>query len=123
MKSASFHHRVSVWVGTGIFPRPIAGAARTIREKSRALAACWRGLKEGKSRWACGTMAVLKVMAGNFAGSTDATFHFEIDKALEFDAVFHRKFADEVVDEAIDGKRHRSALTDAALHHIEKHFL
>lgn len=34
----------------------------------------------------------------------DGPFHLEVDEALEFDGVFHRELADEVVDEAVDGE-------------------
>jgi hypothetical protein len=34
----------------------------------------------------------------------DRALHFKVNKAFEFDRVFHRKLADEVVDEAVDGE-------------------
>ena len=51
----------------------------------------------------------------------DAAFHFEVDEAFKFDAVFHRELAGEVVDEAVDGEAHCLAFGETALLHVEDH--
>src|SRR5215471_12877549 len=49
----------------------------------------------------------------------DRAFHFQLDQALELDAVFHRELAHEIVDEAVHAKAHRLRFTQTALLHIE----
>ena len=58
-------------------------------------------------------------MACSTFGSTDAAFHFEVDEALEFDAVFHGELFHQVVDETIDGEGHGFGFGEAALHEVE----
>ena len=49
----------------------------------------------------------------------DAVLHLQVDEAFELDAVFHREFLHEVVDEAVDGQAHGFGFTEAALHEVE----
>ena len=50
--------------------------------------------------------------------SADRAFHLKVDEAFQLDGVFHGEFADEVVDEAVDGEGHGLAFVEAALAHV-----
>ena len=60
-----------------------------------------------------------KPAAGSTCGSADAAFHFEVDEAFQFDAVFHGELLHQVVDETIDGEGHGFGFGEAALHEVE----
>src|ERR1700741_4424638 len=49
----------------------------------------------------------------------DRTFHLEIDQTLQFDAVFHRKLAHEIVDKSVHREAHCLTFAQAALLHIK----
>src|ERR1700736_143763 len=53
---------------------------------------------------------------------SDRAFHLELDQSFQFDRVFHRKLADEVVNEAVYAQAHRLRLAQAALLHVEDLF-
>ena len=53
----------------------------------------------------------------------NTAFHLEIDEAFQFNRIFHRELTDEVVDEPVNGQRHRLALVESTLLHVEQHFL
>ena len=57
-----------------------------------------------------------------WVGLTDGAFHFEVDEAFEFHAVFHGEFADKIVDKAVDREAHGLAFGEAALLHVENLF-
>ena len=50
---------------------------------------------------------------------SDRAFHLQLDQPFELDAVFHRKLADEIVDETVDAQAHRLRLGEAALLHVK----
>ena len=50
---------------------------------------------------------------------TDGAFHLHVDKAFQFNGVFHRECLEEFVDESVDGETHGFALRESALHHVE----
>ena len=50
------------------------------------------------------------------------SLHLEIDQSLEFNAIFHRKLAHEIIDKAIDRKAHGLPLAEPALLHVEDLF-
>src|ERR1700731_2970065 len=52
----------------------------------------------------------------------DRTFHLEIDQTLQFNAVFHRKLAYEIVDKSIHCETHCLTFAQAALLHIKDLF-
>ena len=50
------------------------------------------------------------------------SLHLEIDQSLEFNAIFHRKLAHEIIHKAIDRETHGLPLAESALLHIEDLF-
>jgi hypothetical protein len=50
---------------------------------------------------------------------SDRAFHLQLDQPFELDAVFHRKLADQIVDETVDAQAHRLRLGEAALLHVK----
>src|SRR6266446_1173902 len=53
---------------------------------------------------------------------SDRAFHLELDQALQLNRVFHRKLADEIVDESVHAQAHRLRFAQAALLHIKDLF-
>ena len=49
----------------------------------------------------------------------DRAFHFELDQTLELDRIFHRKLADQIVDESVHAQAHGLCFTEAALLHVK----
>ena len=47
------------------------------------------------------------------------SLHLKIDESLQFDAIFHRKLAYQIVHKSIDRQTHRLTLAQSALLHIE----
>src|SRR5205814_4619454 len=53
---------------------------------------------------------------------SDRALHLELDQAFQFNRIFHRKLADEVVDKAVYAQAHRLRFGQAALLHVENLF-
>ena len=53
---------------------------------------------------------------------THGAFHFKVDEALEFNAVFNGELANEVVDKAVDAEAHGLCFAKATLLHVEDLF-
>src|SRR5438477_2059059 len=62
-------------------------------------------------------------MSISFTGKlSDRALHLELDQAFQLDRIFHRKLADEIVDEAVDAQAHRLRFGQTALLHVENLF-
>ena len=48
--------------------------------------------------------------------------HLEVDQPFQFNTVFHRKLADEIIDEAVHTQTHRLPLRQSSLLHIKNLF-
>jgi len=53
---------------------------------------------------------------------SDRAFHLELDQAFQLDRVFHRKLADEIVDEPVHTQAHRLGFGQTALLHVKDLF-
>src|SRR5205085_7918550 len=50
---------------------------------------------------------------------SDRAFHLELDQSFQFDRIFHRKLADEVVHKTVYAQTHRLCFAQASLLHVE----
>src|ERR1700736_5288467 len=53
---------------------------------------------------------------------SDRAFHLELDQSFQFDRVFHRKLADEIVNKAVHAQAHRLGFAQTSLLHVEDLF-
>src|ERR1700736_2201822 len=50
---------------------------------------------------------------------SDRAFHLELDQSFQFDRVFHRKLANEIVNKAVYAQAHRLRFAQTSLLHVE----
>ena len=50
---------------------------------------------------------------------SNRAFHLELDQAFQFDAIFHRELADEIVYESVNAQTHGLGFAQTTLLHVK----